>query len=92
MAMSFPLVGMGRALTLYQEKASSDDTDGYIFCVVVFDDDGHTDSIEDELIFAADDIVLGPIAQLRHLDISLYFTLHSCWMKHVQSRSTAYSI
>ena len=89
----FPVGRHGSSPEFIPRKGSTDDTDGYIVCVVVSDDDSQTNSTGDEIwIFQADDLAKGPIARLGHPQLDMPFTLHSCWMESVQARQATYNV
>jgi len=74
-------------------EGSSSDTDGYIV-VNVLSDDGDTEgSSGDEIwVFDAANLNQGPLVRLGHPDLNLPFTLHTCWMPRVATRTSAYKI
>ena len=72
---------------------ATDETEGYIVCVVISDDWETKGSSGDELwIFDAANLAQGPLARLGHRSLNLPFTLHTAWMAAAPERTAIYRV
>jgi carotenoid cleavage dioxygenase-like enzyme len=72
---------------------STSDTDGYLIVNVLSDDVDTEGSSGDEVwVFDAGNLSQGPVARLGHPDLNLPFTLHTCWMPSIASRTATYQV
>ncbi len=65
----------------------SSSTNGYILCLVMFDE-----SKSEIWIFDAENLRKGPICKLNHPDLKFGLTLHSTWIPSIHSRTADYYI
>ena len=73
-------------------KVNGGDNEGYIYCVVISDDDQTEGSSGDEIwIFDAQNLAQGPLCRLGHPDMNLPMTLHSAFLESLPSGDT-YSV
>lgn len=69
-------------------------TDGYIICVVHYDESAEPQKTNgNELwIFDAADLTSGPKYKLWHEQFNVGFTIHTAWLPHVKKRNASYCI
>ncbi|MAA78568.1 MAG: hypothetical protein CL916_04855 [Deltaproteobacteria bacterium] len=73
-------------------KTSGEDGEGYIYCIVVSDDDQTEGSSGDEIwIFDAQNLSQGPLCRLGHPSLNLPMTLHSLYLESLPS-GDSYSV
>jgi carotenoid cleavage dioxygenase-like enzyme len=84
----FPLGYFGNSPQFIPRSGStSSSTDGYILCLVLFDE------LKSEVwIFDAGDLSNGPVCKLDHPDLKFGLTIHSTWIPSARSRAPGYYI
>jgi carotenoid cleavage dioxygenase-like enzyme len=74
-------------------EGSNAPDNGYIFCIVLSDDESTLNSSGDEIwIFDALDLEQGPICRLGHSNLNMPLTLHTCYIEELTQRNSQYLI
>ena len=90
---AFPDGRIGLSPQFVPRKDATGETDGYIVCTMISDDDSNAESTGDEIwIFDAADLAQGPLARLGHPELNMPFTLHTAWMEHANPRTSTYNV
>ena len=88
---SFP-PGRFASSPTFVPKQGVGENEGYIYCVVISDDESTPNSSGDEIwIFDAQNLAQGPLCRLGHPNINLPLTLHSAFLQNIPVGDT-YSI
>ena len=73
-------------------KQNGGDNEGYLYCIVISDDDQTEGSSGDEIwIFDAQNLAQGPLCRLGHPSLNLPMTLHSTYLESLPTGDT-YSV
>lgn len=89
----FPPGRMPSSPQFVPREKSGDDTDGYMVCTVVSDDDRTPGSNGDEFwVFDASDLAQGPVCRLAAPELDFAFTIHSTWMPSLAARDSDYVV
>ena len=82
---SFPYGRFVSSPTFVPKKTGMEG-EGYLYCIVISDDEGTQGSSGDEIwIFDAQNLAQGPLCRLGHPDINLPMTLHSSYVRTLPS-------
>ncbi len=93
-SFGFPTGRFASSPTFVPSSNTSENPDeGYIFCIVLSDDQSTFDSSGDEIwIFDALNLEQGPICRLGHSNLNMPLTLHTCYIEELTERNSQYLI